>query len=107
MIPLIRAFKGCGNRHRIRLLKAVLSTQGPVRQSSLVASLKIPQFLATRYLQLLVEANLLMRERKGLAVRYRKSRNATPEVRRLQRLIHSLPAEYFDISARTLERLAK
>ena len=107
MDPLIRALKACGNRHRLRMLKAILEAGGASRQHDLVEELGIPQFLAARYLQLLVDAGLLHRIRRGLPVRYRVARAPAPPLRRLLRLIRSLPLELFNISGGTLEKLAK
>ena len=101
----MRALKACGNRHRLRLLKAILSVKGGVRQNALVEALRLPQFLAARYLQALSDAGLIVRHRRGLAVLYRRARGASPEIRKLQRAVDSLPPEYFDIPPSGLDRL--
>ena len=107
MDSLTRAMKACGNPHRLRLLKTILEATKPVRQHALVQTLGIPQFLATRYLQLLVDARLIRRERRGFPVVYFRARAVEPELRRLLNLIKKLPLDLFDITRSDLERVMK
>ena len=103
----VHVLKACGNRQRLRLLRSVLEIRRPAQQNELVSLLGLPQHLAARYLQILVQAGLLRRERKGLPVRYRLPRGAPAATRRVLRLVRELPLEIFDIPAKALERLKK
>ena len=102
-----RALKACGNHHRLRLLRVVLGVRKPVQQGDLVDLLGIPQHLAARYLQILVEAGLLARERRGLPVRYRTPKGASPLIRRIHRMVRAMPMDIFDIPESGLEGLRK
>ena len=101
---LVKAHRACGNRHRLRMLKLIVESRTPVRQKELVTLLKIPQFLAARYLQSLTEAGLIERLRKGIPVLYRLPRPASPAQRRILRLIQTLPKEDFGITDAILEK---
>lgn len=92
---LSRALRACGNPHRLRLLRLILQSASPLQQRTVVIQLRLPQFLAARYLQILTDSGLIQRTRRGIAVFYRKASSPHPHIRRLQRLVRSLPQELF------------
>ena len=96
--------KACGNHHRLRLLKSILASPKPLRQHSLVQALDIPQFIATRYLQILVDAQLIRRQRRGFPVLYYRARSVPPQIRLILNLVKKLPLDLFDITEADLER---
>lgn len=96
---LLRGLKAAGNPHRLRLLWRILHATSPVRQHDLVRQSALPQHLACRYLQILTQAGLIQRLRRGLPVHYRPARPHSAALRRLLALVRKLPPDSFDADA--------
>ncbi|MFQ5794391.1 MAG: ArsR/SmtB family transcription factor [Candidatus Bipolaricaulia bacterium] len=103
MIEVIEIFKALADETRLRILKLLLTVEESVCVCELVDALDLPQYLASRHLNILKRAGLLEGKRSGTWVYYSPVQNASPLIEG----VFSLISDRLDIegSKEDLKRL--
>ena len=100
----IEIFKALSDETRIRILKLLTGLQKPTCVCEIVDSLRLPQYLISRHLNILRRAGLVEDSRDGTWVSYSVPRQPAPLVRQLiKTLEESLESPVFVEDGRRLK----